>query len=201
MPLALAILIFYLFPLLTVIILGFSGLEKFGWKTITAILLAFAGLALALEPHGDSLRIGGVALAFVGALGFAIVLVVSSRAFRKGDARPLTFYMTAVAGVLLTVLGISSGEFALPETGMGWIGLVSAAVSFAFGIIVFFMAVSMIGPVRTSLMSYAEPVVTAGLGFVLLNETLTLIQMTGIALVIVALVGTTMKRADRAAEN
>ena len=136
-PLALAILIFYLFPLLTVIILGFSGIEKFGWKTLTTILLAFVGLTLALEPHGDSLRIGGVALAFVGALGFAIVVVVSSREFRKGDARPLTFYMTSVAGLLLTVLSVSSGEFALPLTGVGWLGLVGAAVSFAFGIIVF----------------------------------------------------------------
>jgi drug/metabolite transporter (DMT)-like permease len=59
--------------------------------------------------------------------------------------------------------------------------------------IAFFIAISMIGPVRTSLLSYAEPVVTAGLGVVLLGESLAPIQIAGIALVVAALVGATLR--------
>jgi probable blue pigment (indigoidine) exporter len=58
--------------------------------------------------------------------------------------------------------------------------------------IAFFIAISMIGPMRASLLSYAEPVVSAGLGVALLGETLAPIQITGIALVITALVGATV---------
>ena len=193
-PLALAILVFYLFPLIATVILGVCGWAKLGSKTISAIVLAFVGLALALDPHGSNLDIEGVALAFVGALGLGVVIAVSSRVFRAGDARPLTLYMAAVAGVLLSALCAARGEFVLPQTGLGWIGFVGAAVFYAFAMIAFFIAISMIGPVPVSLLSYAEPVITAGLGVIVLGETLTLVQIAGIALVIVALIGATFRR-------
>ena len=50
---------------------------------------------------------------------------------------------------------------------------------YAFALIAFFIAISMIGPARTSLLSYAEPVVSAGLGVAVLGEALTLTQIGG----------------------
>ena len=50
----------------------------------------------------------------------------------------------------------------------------------------------MIGPARSSLLCYAEPVVAAELGVVLLGEALTLVQISGIFLVVGALVGATL---------
>ncbi len=193
-PLALATVVFYLYPLIATIILGACGWEKFGWPIVAAIVLAFAGLVLALDPRASNLKIDGVALAFVGALGLAVVIAVSSRVFRAGDARPLTLYMAAVAGVLLSALCAARGEFLLPQTGLGWIGFVSAAVLYAFALIAFFVAMPMIGPVRLSLLSYAEPVTAAGLGVVVLGEALTPAQTAGIALVVVALMGATARR-------
>ena len=190
-PLGLAILVFYLFPLVATVIIGICGWEKLGWRTIAAIVLAFAGLALALDPRGGSLNIAGVALALVGALGLGIVIAVSSRVFRAGDLRPVTLYMAAVAGVVLIALCAARGEFQLPQNGLGWVGFVGAAGFYAFAMIAFFIAISMVGPVRASLLSYVEPVTAAGLGVTLLGDTLTPLQVTGIALVIAALVGAT----------
>jgi probable blue pigment (indigoidine) exporter len=192
-PLALAILVFYLFPLVATVILGVCGWEKLGWRTIAAIVLAFAGLALALDPRGGNFDIAGVALAFVGALGLGTVTAVSSRIFRAGDSRPATLYMAAVASVLLIALCAAHGAFVLPQTGLGWIGFVGAAAFYAFAMIAFFIAMSMIGPVRVSLLSYAEPVIAAGLGVTLLGEALAPAQIAGIALVITALVGATLQ--------
>lgn len=190
-PLGLAILVFYLFPLVATVLLGICGWEKLGWRTIAAIVLAFAGLALALDPRGGGLNIAGVALALVGALGLGVVIAVSSRVFRAGDSRPVTLYMAAVAGVVLVALCAVRGEFRLPQNGLGWIGFVGAAGFYAFAMIAFFIAISMVGPVRASLLSYVEPVTAAGLGVTLLSETLAPLQVTGIALVIAALVGAT----------
>ena len=191
-PLALAILVFYLFPLVATVILGVCGWEKLGWRTIAAIVLAFAGLALALDPRGGNLDIEGVALAFVGALGLGTVIAVSSRVFRAGDSRPVTLYMAAVAGVLLVTLCVAQNQSVLPQTGLGWVGFVGAAVFYAFAMIAFFIAISMIGPIRVSLLSYAEPVIAAGLGVTLLGEALAPVQIAGIALVVTALVGATL---------
>jgi drug/metabolite transporter (DMT)-like permease len=121
-PIALAILVFYLFPLIATIILAICGWERFGWPTMAAVVVAFAGLALALDPGGRGFHFEGVALALGAALGLGIVIAVSSRVFRSGDSRPVTLYMAATAAALSIVLCIVHGEFALPKTGLGWLG-------------------------------------------------------------------------------
>jgi drug/metabolite transporter (DMT)-like permease len=191
-PLGLAILIFYLFPLVATVILGLFGWERLGWKTIAAILVALLGLALALDPRVGGLNIEGVVLGFAAALGLGIVVAVSSRVFRAGDSRPLTLHMAAVAAVLLMAFCALQGDFALPNTTKGWAGFVAAALLYAFAMIAFFIAVSMIGPVRSSLLCYAEPIVSAGLGAVLFGETLSFTQIGGIVLVVGALVWATL---------
>jgi drug/metabolite transporter (DMT)-like permease len=193
-PLAPAVLVFYLFPLLAALILGVCGWEKFSWQSGVAILVAFGGLALALDPRGHDLNIEGLLLAFAAALGLALVVTISSRVFRSGDSRPLTLYMATFAAVLLSALCAVRGQFVFPATTLGWIGFVGAAVSYGFAMISFFVAMSIVGPVRVSLLSYTEPVITAGLGVVVLGEPLSAVQIAGIALVIVALIGATLVR-------
>ena len=191
-PLALAILTFYLFPLVATLILGFFGWDKLGWKTIAAIVVAFAGLALALDPRAESLDVTGILQALLASLGLGAIVALSSRVLRAGDSRPVTLYMAAVAAVLLIVFCALQGDFVLPNTPRGWLGFVAAALLYAFAMIAFFIAISIIGPARTSLLCYAEPVVAAGLGVVLLGQALTLVQISGIILVIFALVGATL---------
>ena len=193
-PFALAVLIFYLFPLMAAVMVAGLGWERFSWKTGAAIVLALAGLALALDVRGGNLNTEGVTLAFLAAAGLAVVVAVSSRVFGKGDARPLTLYMAATASVVLFILCAVSGDFALPHTASGWIGFAAAAAFYGFAMIAFFIAITMIGPVRASLLSYADAVISAGLGVVVLGQALTLVQIAGIALVIVALIGATQPR-------
>lgn len=191
-PLSLAVLIFYLYPVFATVILGFLGWERLNWKIIAAIVVAFAGLALALNPSAEGLHLKGVLLGFVAALGLGIVVVLSSRVLRASDSRPVTLYMASVAAVLLIALCVLHGDFALPNTGMGWTGFIAASFFYAFAMISFFFAISMIGPARTAMLSYAEPVVAAGLGVILIGEKLTPIQVGGIVIVVAALVGSTL---------
>jgi drug/metabolite transporter (DMT)-like permease len=193
-PVALAILVFYLFPFIATVILAVCGWEKLVWQTIAGIALAFAGLALVLQPLEHDLNFGGVVLALVGALGVAVVIAVSSRIFGGGDSRGVTLHIAAVAAAVLIAICTARGEFALPRTGFGWLGFIGASVSYAFALIAFFIAISMIGPVRVSLLSYAEPVAAAGLGVALLGEKLAPLQIVGIAIIIIALVGASVSR-------
>src|SRR5262249_46631270 len=144
------------------------------------------------DPGERGFHFWGVAQALFAALGLGIVIAVSSRVFRAGDSRPVTLYIAAVAGIALIALCAAHGDFRLPRTGFGWFGFVGTSVSYAFAMIAFFIAISMIGPMRASLLSYAEPVAAAGLGLIVLGETLAPIQIAGIALVITALVGATL---------
>ncbi len=191
-PLALAILTFYLFPLIAIAILGVCGWEKLGWTTIGAIVVAFVGLTLALDPRVAHVDVVGMSLAFLASLGLGAVVAVSGRVLRATDSRPVTLYMATIAAILLIAFCALQADFALPRTTIGWFGFASAALLYAFAMIAFFIAVSMIGPARSSLLCYAEPVVAAWLGVILLGETLTLVQVIGIALVVSALAAATL---------
>lgn len=191
-PLALAILIFYLFPLIAAVILAVCGWEKLGWRTVVAIVVAFVGLALALDPNAGAVNWTGVGLAVAASVGLGVVVAVSGRLLRKGDSRPVTLYMAAVSAAILLPVCVLHGGFAFPATPTGWVGFAASTVFYAFAMIAFFVAVSLIGPTRSSLLCYAEPVVAAGLGVVLLGEALTTVQIVGIVMVVAALVGATL---------
>jgi drug/metabolite transporter (DMT)-like permease len=196
-PFALAVLIVYFYPLIAAVIVATFGWEKFAWRTGAAILLAIVGLAMALNVRGGNLNVSGVSLAFVAAVGLAVVVAVSIRVFGNGDARPVTLYMSASASALLLLLCAARGDFAFPRTGAGWVSFGAAAAFYGFAIITFFIAISMIGPIRASLFSYSDAVISAILGVVVLGQALTLVQVAGITLVIIALISATVRR-DRA---
>jgi drug/metabolite transporter (DMT)-like permease len=192
-PFAVAVLIFYLFPLIAAAMVAGLGWEKLTWRTIAAGVVAFVGLALALDVRGGNLDVSGVALAFLAAFGIAVVVAISGRIFRKVDARPLTLYMAATASVLLLLLCSVNGDFMWPKTPAGWTGFAAAAVLYGFAMIAFFIAVSIIGPVRASLLSYADAVISAALGVIVLGQALTPVQILGIAIVVLALIGATTR--------
>ena len=193
-PFALAILIFYLFPLMAAIITVALGWEKFSWRTGAAIVVALVGLALALKVGDNGLTPVGLLLAVLSALGLAVVVVVSSRVFGSGDARPTTLYMAASASALIFIICAASGDFALPQSGAAWFGFLASSAIYAVAMIAFYIAVSMIGPVLTSILSYADAVISATMGVIVLDQALTPVQIAGIALVILALVGATIQR-------
>jgi drug/metabolite transporter (DMT)-like permease len=193
-PFALAVLIFYLFPLMAAVVVAALGWERFSWRTGAAIIVALVGLALALKVQGGGLEPAGLLLALFSAFGLAIVVVVSSRVFGSGDARPTTMYMAASASALLFIICAVTGDFALPQSSAAWLGFIASSAIYAFAMIAFYIAVSMIGPVLSSILSYADAVISACLGVIVLDQALTSVQIVGIALVIVALVGATIQR-------
>jgi drug/metabolite transporter, DME family len=191
-PLALAILIFYLYPVVATMIVSLLGWERLGWGTIAGIVVAFIGLVLALDPRLGHINIEGVLFGFAAALGLGIVVAASSRVFRSGDSRPVTLYMATVAAILLIVFCLQQNDVALPHSAKGWVGFVAAMLFYAFAMIAFYVSIARIGPTRTALLSYAEPIVSAGLGVAALGEALTLRQIGGIILMVGALAGTTL---------
>ena len=64
-PVGLAALIFYLFPLVLLDYEAVRDRQRPGIRRITAFSLSFTGLALALGPSLESLDIRGVAIAFM----------------------------------------------------------------------------------------------------------------------------------------
>ena len=188
LPVPLAILIFYLFPLITTFMVVILGWEKLRLMTALCAVVAFGGLTLALGIHGGALSPLGIALATVGALGLATVSLVSSRVIRAGDPRQVTLYIAATAAVIFLAVTLIRGQFLLPNTNPAWWGFITNNIFFAAALIGYFVGIQMIGPVRTTLFSYIEPVATIAAALVLLDQSLAPLQIVGVLVVVSALI-------------
>jgi drug/metabolite transporter (DMT)-like permease len=92
------------------------------------------------------------------------------------------------AAVTLTLAGLAGGDLdpgSVSAAGFAWLsGL--AVVSTVGAIALFFAGLRRVGPTAASILSTLEPVVTAGLAFVAVGESLGPAQLAGGALVLSA---------------
>ena len=150
-PVALAILIFYTFPLLTAAYTWVSGRERPTVLSVGALLVAFLGLGLALDIGSGAMNPLGIALAAVAALGVTVVIILNNRLVGSADSYPVTLHMMLSAATLCALVTVLLGDFTLPQTNTGWASLGIGTASYAAAITTVFIAVSLAGPVPVTL--------------------------------------------------
>ena len=105
-PVALAILVFYTYPIMIALWTWRSGRSDFSYFGLGVMVLAFMGLIIALTGS-DSLLAGwdvriGIALALIAAICLAALLLLSERILERLPAKIMMLYMllsaTAVVG-------------------------------------------------------------------------------------------------------
>jgi len=187
-PVSLAILIFYTYPLVTLLLNSIVERRAPAATDYLAFACAFAGLALILEVSLDALNVIGVVLALVGALTAGAHLVVAQHAMRIASVRVVIFYMSLSACLFSGMVTLASGQFSMPAPGPGSWLLAYVIAAFCIGMGAMLAAVRMIGPVRTSMIMCMEPPVVIGCAYVLLGERLSVVQLIGALLVIAGIV-------------
>lgn len=187
-PVGLAILTLYLFPLMIGVAAHVVGQERMSRRLACALLTAFVGLALALDVTGEGFGAVGVAFAFGGAvLMVAIALLTAPVVARIGDSRPVTFHMHLSAALGFVIATLIAGDLPLPGTARGWAGFLAVPVFYTIAITAYFGAVRLIGPVKSGLVMNVEPVSSIVLGFLVLGQALAPLQLLGAGLVIAAI--------------
>ena len=187
-PVGLAMLIMYTYPLLVAAAGWLTGTESFTLDRLLAILAAFAGLALALHTPDSELDWRGVAWAVFTAVSFSAVLIVSERTMRGMDRRILMLYLTSTAAVIVGVVSLTVVSLEWPRTDQGWTLLAASTGLYVLATTLLFAAVKMIGPLRTAIIDNSAPVWAIVLAALLLGERLNMVQLFGGALVISAVV-------------
>ncbi len=186
-PVSLAALIFYTFPLMVAAASVITEGARLGPARVGAFLLAFAGLAIALSPSFHSLDWRGMALAFLAAIGAAMTLILSRRLLTEQGVLTFSLYTSAGGVVLITgILQITSGV-ALPQDTPGWIGLSVTTLSYVVGILAMFTAIQFVGPAPTALVMNFEPLISILTAVLVLGERLTPLQLAGAIMVVGAL--------------
>ena len=201
LPVGLVVATFYIFPILVGVVEWWSGRQAFSGRTALALLIAFAGILLALDVFGAPLHHLGIALSLAGAVGVTVVMTISARVRGSGDSRPITLHMLGTAIAIFSGVALLHGGAQLPHTTSAWLAFIGAPVFYSFGIISLFVVLADIGPVKASLLMNIEPVTSVLLGFLLLDQRLGHTQLLGIALVVAAVLlieSAKLRRAVRA---
>lgn len=139
MPIALGVVTFYTYPVMTGLVAWIIGREQMGPRAALALPVAFAGLILALDVSGKRFNLIGASWALLGAVGFTAVLTLSSHLFaRDGNVQVRTWVMlcsasiTAIVAILVRGF-IGAGITHFPQSALGWAGLIGSSFCYLGG--------------------------------------------------------------------
>ena len=198
-PVSLAVLLFYLFPIMVVFITWALGDERLTRVRVLGALVAFAGLALALDVQGSGISWLGVGLGAAAALSLAINIVGAARMMRTAPAMTVTFNMLLVAAAAYCAALAATGGPIWPNSAAGWAVFLGVIVTGPLAQMCFYAALTFIGGSRASIIMNGEPITTTALALLILGETLAPVQVMGALLVIGAIFGVALlDRARRA---
>ncbi|MSQ19604.1 MAG: DMT family transporter [Betaproteobacteria bacterium] len=188
LPVTLAILVFYLFPILIGLASSLLGDERFSARLAFTLIAAFGGLALVLGVDVRAVNPWGVAAGVGAAVSFAAALVLTPRVV-PGLAAPVrTFYTLIVGAVILSFTLLVTQSLQLPQSANGWIGLGGLTLCYGVGIIGLFLLLLTLGPTQTGVVLNLEPVFVAMIAWLTLGEALGALQIVGGAIVVATII-------------
>jgi len=182
LPVALALLAFNTYPLLT----AFWARVLYGHRPERMVLLAMPvillGLALALDVLGAASGLGaaehwgqigaGVAFALAASATFGLALVITQHEAADVDGRLRTFTTMGTVAILAAVVALTQSGIHLPNASAGWWGL--GALTFLYGtaFTIMFTVLPKLGVVGNSAIMNVEPVFALVLAWALLGQTI-----------------------------
>jgi drug/metabolite transporter (DMT)-like permease len=177
-------------PVLVLLFASLRGQERMSLAKLGGMTLAIAGVAaLQVTPgrdtHGTSYL--GDALVFGSALVFALYTVIGKESTRQHD--PVTVNALGfAAGALMALPLLWWGARRFDFSTVHWFGWTMLAYMALFPSVlcylIYYFALARIPASRLSSFSYAQPVIAAASGFLILAEPVTLPVMLGGALVL-----------------
>ena len=207
-PVSLALLILYLYPILTAILQSLIERTPVSVSQFACLLTAFAGLGIALGVGGagfaHGINLAGVVCVFGAAFGFA-GFFLWSRYGLAGAAPGATILFTslpgavfaALAGLGLHLTGLAGFHTPGASDGAGWTAMLAVSVCFSIAYFGMSWGVQLIGAAPATLIMNLETVFTLALATVVLNETLDARRLTGAALVLASVVASQVLAARR----
>ncbi len=188
LPASLVVLIAYIYPSLVVVA---------GWAFLHRAVSAWYGVALAASFLGVALLVGGAHFQLAWALVFAFAspaiytgyILIGERVMSAAPALAASAVIMSGAALAFCVLAALNHQLALPRNPGGWaVGVGIALFPTMLAISLFMAGLPRVGAARAALISTWEPVVTVLLAVLVLGDRLTIVQVGGGVLVLLAVI-------------
>ncbi len=180
-PLASALLAYFVLPN-----------ERFTWRGSLGIALGFVGLVVLFLPD----LVGGGSVSFTAELAVvaaAVTTAIGSVLIRRLVHAPADLWTLtaqfAFGGALLAMIALLVGQpLTLPDVGTVWISLAYLVVaSSVAGYWIYFRLLHRVGPARTNVVTYVNPLAGIAVGAVLLSEAVGPYELAGFVVILAGL--------------
>lgn len=187
MPVGLAVLILYTFPILVILTSAVVNKRKPGLLEFAALIIAFIGLFIALDIDTENTKMTGVFLAGMAAVGVTINMLGSANILKRIPFTLFSLYQAIVVTIISAFFVIFTGGIALPDSPKGWMIFLVMLSSFVIAYLSVYASLKVIGAVRTSTIMNLEPIMTTVFAFALLQEQMTKEKLIGATIVLFAI--------------
>ena len=189
-PVALAILVFYTYPIMIALWTWRTGRSDFSYIGLSVMIVAFIGLIITLAGS-DRLLVGwdgrnGVALALIAAICLAALLLLSERVLERQPAKIMMLYMLVSTTAVVSFVSIFIVELTWPTSSGGWLALCGSAVFYVVATLLLFKAVDLVGSLQTAIIDNTSPVWAMILGVIVLGQWLAEQQVVGASITVTA---------------
>jgi len=189
-----AILSYFVYPLITGLLGVLFGIERISWRGALAALAAFCGLALMIRANPQDIAWAGIAFAFGSAICRTAILLITRATLQDADPQVTTWYTIAGSTALFGLVALATWNWQGPHSSGGWAALMGVSVGTTIGILALFTSIKRIGPFRTALIMFLEPLLSTIFSAPALGEVITPIQAFGGAVMLAALVSFQLRR-------
>jgi drug/metabolite transporter (DMT)-like permease len=188
LPVAPLAFLFYTYPAWVAVMAAMTGREELTISRFIVLSIAMAGITLMVgTPFSASLNATGVMLALGTAVLYALYLPALHSVQEGIPPIVASFYLVSGVCLSFVIAGALTGSLELPKTLQIWALLtILALVGTVLAFLSLIAGLSVLGPVRTSIIATTEPFFTALLGVVFLGESLTTTMLAGGAMIATA---------------
>ena len=153
--------------------------------SVLAALAGLAGVALLVLTPGVRLDATGIAAGLAAAVSMACGTVLTRKWRAPVPLLTFTAWQLTAGGLLLLPVALWAGpDFPAPTPGhligLAWLGLVGAALTY----VLWFRGIARLEPNMAAPLGFLSPLTAILLGWAFLDQTLTAVQMAGVALVL-----------------
>ncbi|MDX1809866.1 MAG: DMT family transporter [Sulfurospirillaceae bacterium] len=183
---SLTAILLYLYPSIVLVLSAFLLKTRIKKLEIAALVMATIGAVLVIGIKFEHINYIGIIFGVGAAFVYSIYIIVGAKAMKGIDSIVGTSIIVSSASFTYLLYNIST-HASMPTAFNQWIWIFALAiVSGIMAIVTFFAGMKIVGPVKASMISTFEPVVTVYLSYLILDDTINIYQISGAVLIIAA---------------
>jgi drug/metabolite transporter (DMT)-like permease len=182
-------LILFIYPTLVVLLSALFMKHPVRKNELSAIILTYSGIVLAvyhdLSFNQNNVPLGS-ALVFISAFSYALYLIGSGQMIKTMGATRFTAYAMIISSVAVMIQFLMTRSLSALRLPVEVYGLSLAMALFSTVLPTFLISegINRIGASRTSIIGSTGPVITIGLAYFFLGESISIFQIVGTLLVL-----------------